>query len=277
MRSGARVQRYLQCTERGIVPTGSIRIRREGMRGCCVAWGDSGIMAKAAAPTASSASRAAMSRYLPIERRLPAIAASQPATNAPPRRGRRRTSSPTPISVTPTSRMKVRPSTGSRRSTLGLKYRSQSTSRLVNLSAPATIGTRPYPIRNSVFASDGMLVPPTGKLRLRRVRGSPEAGALLLRHRDPQLYAAIFRPASWRVVRRDGLSLAHPDGQRPLLRDAAVHQYPAHRLRAADHRPGRGACAGAHLRTRVLARAGAGDQRQHRSHDRGFHARKTED
>src|SRR5437899_7818824 len=187
------------------------------MRGFCVAWEDSGIIASAAAPTASGTPRAAMSRYLPIERRLPAIAANQPAITAPPTRGRRRTSSPAPISITPTSRMKVGPSTGNRRSTLGLKYRSQSTSRLVNLSAPATIGTRPYPIRNRVFASDGMLVPPTGKLRLRRVRGSPEAGALLLRHRDPPLYAAIFRPASWRVVRRDGLSLAHPDGQRPLL------------------------------------------------------------
>src|SRR6184192_3334689 len=56
-------------------------------------------------------------------------------------------------------RMNVRPSTGSRRSTSGLKYCSQSASRLVNLSAPATIGTSPYPTRNSAFGSEGMPYP----------------------------------------------------------------------------------------------------------------------
>src|SRR5207253_9611449 len=65
--------------------------------------------------------------------------------------------------------------TGSRRSTLGLRYRSQSTSRLVNLSAPATIGTSPYPIRNSVFASDGMLVPPNRKVATARPLGKPRS------------------------------------------------------------------------------------------------------
>src|SRR5438105_2265690 len=141
--------------------------------------GRSGIIAKAAAPTASNASRAAMSRYLPVESRLPVMAASHPDTSAPPTRGRRSTRSPAAISTRPTRRMNVRPSTGRRRSTSGLRYLSQSTKRLVNLSAPATMGTSPYPIRNSVLASDGMLAPPTGRLRRRGGPGSPR-GRLLL-------------------------------------------------------------------------------------------------
>src|SRR5690349_2347432 len=91
----------------------------------------------------------------------------------PPARGRRRTRIPAAISTSPTSRMKVRPSTGSLRSTSGLRYCSQSVSRLVNLSAPATMGTNPYPSRIIDFASDRIAHPRTPSLGLGGRRGSP--------------------------------------------------------------------------------------------------------
>src|SRR5436309_6085420 len=185
--------------------------------------GRSGIIAKAAAPTASNASRAAMSRYLPVESRLPVMAASHPDTSAPPTRARRSTRSPAAISTRPTRRMNVRPSTGRRRSTSGLRYLSQSTKRLVNLSAPATMGTSPYPIRNSVLASDGMLAPPTGRLRRRGGPGSPRGRLLLLDHRNPQLDPAVLRPAPHGRIGRHGLSFTESHCHRPLLRNAPLH------------------------------------------------------
>src|SRR5882724_11523733 len=192
------------------------------MRGFCVAWEDSGIIAIASAPTSSSASRAAMSRYLPIERRLPAIAASQADTTAPPTRGRGRTSSPAAISTTPTSRMNVRPSTGSRRSTLGLRYRSQSTSRLVNLSARRRSAPDRILSATASLHPTACSYPQPESCDCEAAGEAPKrAGALLLRHRDPQLHATILRPALWRDVGGDRLSLAHPDGLRPLLRDSA--------------------------------------------------------
>src|SRR5207248_7487196 len=189
----------------------------------------SGIIAKAAAPTASNASRAAMSRYLPVESRLPVMAASHPDTSAPPTRGRRSTRSPAAISTRPTRRMNVRPSTGRRRSTSGLRYLSQSTKRLVNLSAPATMGTSPYPIRNSALAPDGMLAPPTGRLRRRGGPGSPRGRPdLFLDHGNPQLDPAVLRPPRLGRVGRHGLGLAEPHCHRPLLRNALLHEHAAH-------------------------------------------------
>src|SRR5438128_2799315 len=217
-----------------MVPTGSIRIRRSGMASGSFTWARSGIIASAAAPTASNASRAAMSRYLPVESRLPVMAASHPDTRAPPTRGRRSTRSPAAISNRPTRRMNVRPSTGRRRSTSGLRYLSQSTKRLVNLSAPATMGTSPYPIRNSALASDGMLAPPTGRLRRRGGPGSPRGRlGLLLDHRNPQLDPAVLRPAPHGRIGRHGLSF-ESHCHRPLLRNAPLHENAAHGFRTAD-------------------------------------------
>src|SRR5439155_7089626 len=197
--------------------------------------GRSGIIAKAAAPTASNASRAAMSRYLPVESRLPVMAASHPDTSAPPTRGRRSTRSPAAISTRPTRRMNVRPSTGRRRSTSGLRYLSQSTRRLVNLSAPATMGTSPYPIRNSALASDGMLAPPTGRLRRRGGPGSPRSRlVLLLDHRNPQLDPAVLRPPRHGRIGRHRLSFTGSYRHRPLLRNAPLYENAAHGFGAAD-------------------------------------------
>src|SRR3954465_10058211 len=54
-----------------------------------------------------------------------------------------RTPRPATISMTPTMYMKVRPLNGSILANAGAMYFSQLTSRLVNLSSPATMGTIP--------------------------------------------------------------------------------------------------------------------------------------
>src|SRR5438874_5789969 len=107
---------------------------------------------------------------------------SQPATtHAPSRVQRESTSAPAATSTMPTKRMNARPLTGDLRSKSRARYFSQSTSRLVNLSAPATMGRTPYPIRSVSRALSAMVrLLPTqfdgalGDVHLLRI-GSPDA------------------------------------------------------------------------------------------------------
>ncbi len=71
--------------------------------------------------------------------------AIQPNTRAYPAR----TPIPTTISTIPTIPMKTAGLTGSRRTARGDRYCVQSVSRFVNLSSPATIGTRPNTSRSA--------------------------------------------------------------------------------------------------------------------------------
>ena len=76
--------------------------------------------------------------------RLAEIKTSHTATIAAPNRGSTAsTNSPATISITPTAIINCAALTGSFDATAPGKYLPQSVSRFVNLSAPATIGTRP--------------------------------------------------------------------------------------------------------------------------------------
>src|SRR4029453_15396539 len=189
-------------------------------------------------------------------------AQSQTATTWPPMRGRRATSTPAAISITPTTIMIVWALNGSTSVATGARYWSQSTSTSKNLSGPARMGAATKAtcrIRNACraragTAAMGPLLGAGVAICLRgawcrrgrrayllgggwedrgRARHQPDHGVLL--GRRPDCYPPVVDPAMDPESRAWVAALAGQGSDR----EAALDRLPALLLRAAGFELGR--------------------------------------
>ena len=102
-------------------------------------------LASASAPKERPRSRNATSKYPGTSNKLIMMPQSQAVTTKAPNLGFTATTIPAMISIIPTTIMKVAGSIPVHLGTKGVRYWVQSTSKLKNLSSPATIGATVNP------------------------------------------------------------------------------------------------------------------------------------